>query len=413
VNGGAWDIEAYNGKLVARTFGVNLTAGDIVEFGVNGSPGVVCESAEIKCIEFAGFPYNAPIPASMQMPEMKVSEFIKSFLAAFKLTLLQTGANTYKIYDTRSIYADGTIRDWSKYVDMKVMSYQKRDSFKKLVLSHSDTEDYYNQVFKANNWSGLAYGAVSYDTELILGQNEITMQSIFSVFPPVFLGTQGENGVSGVAPTNLLLHQQINEAGEPVVSKFLLFYRNGSDGSYPYWLQNGVDSGGPTFSLVSTFGYYSQEQDLNCTGDTPALHYGFENPAFGVPTDDILVYEFWRDTLEVFINNAAFQLTAIPFRVPASEMAALKINDTILINGIYHIPTKIFYDYINDLIKLDMIVYHPTYAVTLPQITSGSGEVRNPVDVKQGIMHTAGGRRLGERIFKTAVKNIWKAKKLN
>lgn len=412
VNGGAWDTEAYTGKLVARTFAVNLTAGDVVEFEVNGTPGVHNEGAVIKCTEFAGFPYAAPIIASMQMPEMTVSEFIKGFLAAFKLTLLQIGVNTYKIYDTRSIYADGTIRDWSKYVDMKVMSYQKRNSFKRLVLSHADTEDEYNKVFKAAN-DGKAYGSVNYDTGLTFGTNEITMQSIFSVFPPVFLGRQNEAGISNVDPTNLLLHQQINEAGEPVVSKFLLFYRNGSDGSNPYWLQDGVDSGGPTFSLMSSFGYYSQNQDKNCNIDVPALHYGFENPAYGIPTEDIMVYEFWRDTLEIFINNSAFQLTSIPFRPPASEMAAFKINDTILVNGIYHIPTKAVYDYMNDLIKLDIIIYHPTYAATMPVIASGSGEVKNPLDVKQETMHTMGARRIGDRMYKIVVKDIWKPKKLS
>jgi hypothetical protein len=82
-----------------------------------------------------------------------------------------------------------------------------------------------------------------------------------------------------------------------------------------------------------------------------------------------------------------------------------------LINGIYHIPTKAVYDYTNSLIKLDMIVYHPTYAATLPQIT-GSGEVVNPLDVNQGVMHTSGGRRIGDRIFKTVVKELWKPKKL-
>jgi len=413
INGGSMvTIGSYFEKIGTANAAIDLNTGDYVEFFYLGVVLVYHEGTTIEMKSFSGSAYNAVIQAAFQMPDMKVSEFIKGFLAAFKLTLLQTGQATYKIYDTRSIYADGTVRDWSNYVDQKVMSYQKRDSFKKLILSHAEGEDEYNKIFKSLR-DNLAYGAVKYDTELVLGQNEITLQSIFTVFPPVFLGKQTAAGELVEPPTSLLLHQNINDAGEPVLAKFLLFYRNGADGSDGYYLQDGIDAAGPTFAYIDTFGYYSCTQDMVSAEDSPALHYGFENPAYGVPTQDILVYEFWRDVLEVFINNAAFQLTSIPFRVPAGEMAAFKINDTILINGIYHIPTKAVYDYTNDLIKLDMIVYHPTYAATLPQIANSSGEVVNPLDVNQGVMHTAGGRRIGDRIFKTIPKNIWKPKKVN
>lgn len=414
INGGSFVSQGpYFEKIGTANFAIPMNAGDYVEFYYLGVVGVWHEGTTIEMKSFSGSAYNANIQAAFQMPDMKVSEFIKGFLMAFKLTLLQTGANTYKIFDTRSMYSDtdAVIRDWSAYVDQKVMAYQKRDSFKRLVLSHAEGEDEYNKIFKSLR-DGLAYGAVKYDTELVLGQNEITQQSIFTVFPPVFLGRQTAAGELVEPATSLLLHQNIDGEGAPVLAKFLLFYRNGSDGCDLYYLQNGIDSSGPTFSSIETFGYYSQTKDLVSKEDSPALHYGFENPAYGVPSQDILVYEFWRDVLEIFINNAAFQLNNIPFRVPAWEMAAFKINDTILINGIYHIPTKAIYDYTNDLIKLDMIVYHPTYAATLPQI-AGNGEVVNPLDVNQGVMHTSGGRRVGDRIFKTIPKNIWRPKKVS
>lgn len=412
VNGGAWQYGIYTGGEATAHLYTQAAAGDYIEFGVRGfyfSPPPLqnyLDSADIEVKLSESFQYECEVIASLQMPEMKVTEFIKGFLAAFKLTLLQTGKKTYKIYDTRSIYADGTVRDWSKYVDQKVMAYQKRDSFRKLVLSHAKGEDIYNSYFEA--YAARRYGAVNMDTGLVLGAPEITLETIFTVFPPVWQGKQ-LSGLPAVEDgiTNILLHQQVNSDGEPVLSKFLLFYRNGSDGCDSYWLQNGVDENGATFSEMTTFGYYSCVQSLPCEVDTPAVTFGMENPSSGVVSEKVLVYEFWRDTLEIFINNAAYQLPSIPFRVPASEMAAFKINDTILINGIYHIPIKAIYDYTNDLIKLDLLIFHPTYAVTLPVI-AGSGEFTNPLDVNVEVMHTLNGRRIGDRIFKPQTKMLWK-----
>lgn len=416
VNGGAWNGLIYLGKLITAHFYVNANAGDYIEFGVEGSvinplaPNRL-EGATVEVKLSESFFYQQTVQAALQMPEMKVSEFIKGFLEGFKLTMLQTGVNSYKIYDNRSIYKDGTTRDWTNYVDARVLAYQKRDAFKRLVLKHQTGEDNYNVQFAA--YSGRQFGAVNYDTGLTFGTNEITVESIFSVFPPVFLGQQTEAGEASVDPTSLLLHQQLNGEGEPVASKFLLFYRNGVDGvSHPYWLQDGVNAAGATFSQIDTFGFYSTNQELPCAADTPTLCYGMENPPAGEYSQACLAYVFWRDTLEVFINNAAYQLGGIPFRVPASEMAAFKINDTILVDGIYHIPVKAVYDYVHDVLKLDLLIYHPTVAPTLPAIARGTGEFTNAVDVKPEIMHTLGGRRSGDRIFKTTVPNLWKARKL-
>lgn len=414
INGGTWEYQDYYGKIVTAHFYIDLDAADEVEFAVAGliinplAPNR-CEGATIEGKISESFIYDKLIEANLQMPEMKVVDFIKGFLQAFKLTLLQTGVNTYKIYDNQSIYGDGTIRDWSRYVDMKVMSYQKRDGFKSLLLKHQTGEDNYNVLF--NSYAGRQFGMVNYDTGMQFGESQIKVESIFTIFPPVFLGKQ----ISGTPPiedgtTDLLLHQQIDAAGEPVKANFLLFYRNGSDGvASNYWLQNGVDGNGPTFSEQTTFGFYSSNQARPCLVDTPTVGYSMENPAFGEVSQACLSYEFWRDTLEVFQNNSAFQLLGIPFRPPASEMAAFRINDTILINGIYHIPLKAMYDYVNDIIKLDLLIYHPSVPAILPTI-AGSGEFMNAVDIPTDTMHTLGGRRSGERIFKPKFKNLWKAK---
>ena len=81
VNGGSFVSHGlYVRKLGTANFDVAINVGDYVEFYLLGVPGVHMEGITIEMKTFSGLPYGATILAAFQMPDMKVSEFIKGFL---------------------------------------------------------------------------------------------------------------------------------------------------------------------------------------------------------------------------------------------------------------------------------------------------------------------------------------------
>jgi hypothetical protein len=322
------------------------------------------------------------------MPEMTAYDFLKGFMATFNLIsvieLTEMGGDlavqNIKLIDKNEFYTGGTVRDWTRYVSTGKRVYDKPQIDKDLVLKYSEYEDKVNIAFFRDALRN--YAQLNYISDADFTGKEMDVESIFSVFPPSYLNKLDGYGQPTDISTDLLIHSQFDNNGDPINSDFLIFMYNGEiDIGNTYYIQTGVDANGePTFDGTQpedSLPYCTTHENFPSTAASYALNYTVERPADGdmnLAALDTAAKTFFEEYLQNLYGSQSKILT-VDAVIPLSELEAFDLNDTIEIQGIRYVVDTMRRDLLTNKTKLKLFTYNANPIYTKPDAYLNSGEV--------------------------------------
>jgi hypothetical protein len=116
------------------------------------------------------------------MPSMKVSDFINGFLRTYNAVLIPVSNTEFELHNIDDYYALGDTKEWTDYIDMTDIKHEKVPIPRKISMAHKEAEDLANVQYTAIN--NQAYGSVSASPEVDFANDELNIESPFSVFVP-------------------------------------------------------------------------------------------------------------------------------------------------------------------------------------------------------------------------------------
>jgi hypothetical protein len=86
------------------------------------------------------------------------------------------------LHNIDDYYALGDTKEWTDYIDMTDIKHEKVPIPRKISMAHQEAEDLANVQYTAIN--NQAYGSVSASPEVDFANEELNIESPFSVFVP-------------------------------------------------------------------------------------------------------------------------------------------------------------------------------------------------------------------------------------
>ena len=81
------------------------------------------------------------------MPDMKVADFFSGVLKQFNMTCIPASATSYELLPLETWYANGTIRDVTKYTDKTEVSIDRMPLYKRISFEHEQSQSFMNRKF--------------------------------------------------------------------------------------------------------------------------------------------------------------------------------------------------------------------------------------------------------------------------
>lgn len=266
---------------------------------------------------------NAAIPR-----DIKMVDFLMSVIKDFNLMLEPDKDYPNKVYiDTaEDFYGSGTIRDWSKKMDVSkpvMLAPMGALDARRYVLQWSTAEDWINKEYSTEYQEG--YGMKKHDVSNDFLQNDNVYTSIFSPSPLV-----GSNTDDRVYP-----HIYIKDASgnrRRVKSGIRRLYAGGAIYTGQSW--NYITASG-TFT-ETTYPYAGHLDSIS----SPTIDINFTNPrrVYYTPTqytDGNLWNRYHKKYIEEITDRNSKVLTAY-FNLTALDIARLTFRDPIFIDNQYY-----------------------------------------------------------------------------
>lgn len=203
-----------------------------IDYLINiGEPG---ESWRYKKESFGSF-YNSNRVVNLfgLIPEIKVIDFFDSFFKMFNIRVLED-KTTDKLYFLTPQDFVGSVKDYTKYVDIESSTIKVQKSFKNYVFSHADSKYKSNIDLKnvlANNEDSKAFGQLLYVNGDDYTDGEYKVETKFSIVPQVSIfGTnvQTQYGFDSTDPVDDSVYGPVTTGGKytPNYDEFTLLYKN-------------------------------------------------------------------------------------------------------------------------------------------------------------------------------------------
>lgn len=279
-------------------------------------------------VEGATVDMNAAIPR-----DIKMVDFLMSVIKDFNLMLEPDKNLPNKVYiDTAAdFYGSGTIRDWSKKMDVSkpvMLAPMGALDARRYILQWTPAEDWINKEYTSEFQEG--YGMKKYDVANDFLKNDNVYTSIFSPSPLV-----GSNNDDRVYP-----HIYIKDASgnrRRVRSGIRRLYAGGAISTGQSW--NYITASG-TFT-ETTYPYAGHLDSIS----TPTLDVNFTNPrrVYYTPTnytDGNLWNLYHKKYIDEITDKNSKILTAYFYLTPF-DIARLSFRDPIFIDNQYYRLQKI------------------------------------------------------------------------
>ena len=271
---------------------------------------------------------NAAIPR-----DIKMVDFLMSVIKDFNLMLEPDKNLPNKVYiDTAAdFYGSGTIRDWSKKMDVSkpvMLAPMGALDARRYVLQWSAAEDWINKEYTAEFQEG--YGMKKHDVANDFLKNDNVYTSIFSPSPLV-----GNNNDDRVYPHIYIKDSSGNR--RRVKSGIRRLYAGGAISTGQSW--NYITASG-TFT-ETTYPYAGHLDSIS----TPTLDVNFTNPrrVYYTPsqyTDGNLWNRYHKKYIEEITDRNSKILTAYFYLTPL-DIARLSFRDPIFIDNQYYRLQKV------------------------------------------------------------------------
>jgi hypothetical protein len=280
------------------------------------------------------------------MPSMKVSDFINGFLRTYNAVLIPVSNTEFELHNIDDYYALGDTKEWTDYIDMTDIKHEKVPIPRKISMSHQEAEDLANVQYTAIN--NQAYGSVSASPEVDFANEELNIESPFSVFVPSVIREKDINN-QVVRDTELQIPVVLDSDFKAVKGDLYLAYfvERKTIVADTFQLE-GIDQ--YSYPLMSTY------QDYPTTTATKSVAFGVEATISGDAATATLYDEFFKTYLSRIFSTKS-RIVHFDAILPVNEWLQLEMNDTIAVSGNYYKIQNIEYDILNEKAHLVLISY--------------------------------------------------------
>jgi hypothetical protein len=280
------------------------------------------------------------------MPSMKVSDFINGFLRTYNAVLIPVGDTEFELHNIDDYYALGDTKEWTDYIDMTDIKHEKVPIPRKISMAHKEAEDLANVQYTAIN--NQAYGSVSASPEVDFANEELNIESPFSVFVPSVIREKDINN-QVIRDTELQIPVVLDSDFKAVKGDLYLAYfvERKTIVADTFQLE-GIDQF--SYPLMSTY------QDYPTTIATKSVAFGVEATISGDAATATLYDEFFKTYLSRIFSTKS-RIVHFDAILPVNEWLQLEMNDTIAVSGNYYKIQNIEYDILNEKAHLVLISY--------------------------------------------------------
>jgi hypothetical protein len=280
------------------------------------------------------------------MPSMKVSDFINGFLRTYNAVLIPVSNTEFELHNIDDYYALGDTKEWTDYIDMTDIKHEKVPIPRKISMAHKEAEDLANVQYTAIN--NQAYGSVSASPEVDFANEELNIESPFSVFVPSVIREKDINN-QVVRDTELQIPVVLDSDFKAVKGDLYLAYfvERKTIVADTFQLE-GIDQF--SYPLMSTY------QDFPTTTATKSVAFGVEATISGNAPTATLYDEFFKTYLSRIFSTKS-RIVHFDAILPVNEWLQLEMNDTIAVSGNYYKIQNIEYDILNEKAHLVLISY--------------------------------------------------------
>jgi hypothetical protein len=280
------------------------------------------------------------------MPSMKVSDFINGFLRTYNAVLIPVSNTEFELHNIDDYYALGDTKEWTDYIDMTDIKHEKVPIPRKISMAHQEAEDLANVQYTAIN--NQAYGSVSASPEVDFANDELNIESPFSVFVPSVIREKDINN-QVIRDTELQIPVVLDSDFKAVKGDLYLAYfvERKTIVADTFQLE-GIDQF--SYPLMSTY------QDFPTTTATKSVAFGVEATISGNAPTATLYDEFFKTYLSRIFSTKS-RIVHFDAILPVNEWLQLEMNDTIAVSGNYYKIQNIEYDILNEKAHLVLISY--------------------------------------------------------
>jgi hypothetical protein len=280
------------------------------------------------------------------MPSMKVSDFINGFLSTYNAVLIPVSNTEFELHNIDDYYALGDTKEWTDYIDMTDIKHEKVPIPRKISMAHQEAEDLANVQYTAIN--NQAYGSVSASPEVDFANEELNIESPFSVFVPSVIREKDINN-QVIRDTELQIPVVLDSDFKAVKGDLYLAYfvERKTIVADTFQLE-GIDQF--SYPLMSTY------QDYPTTTATKSVAFGVEATISGNAATATLYDEFFKTYLSRIFSTKS-RIVHFDAILPVNEWLQLEMNDTIAVSGNYYKIQNIEYDILNEKAHLVLISY--------------------------------------------------------
>jgi hypothetical protein len=317
---------------------LELEAGDTVQIFIKntGATTIRVLSSTLSVSGTSAGLVGSNINLNLTMPDDKVVDYLNSVLKAFRWVVVPgTNVSEWQILSESDWRAQGVVRDWSTYIDLKNITYRKPVVYKNIKLTFAESESAVHTAFQ--EIANRRFGEVDIDTDIDFGQDQLLVESPFTLWPPSHLEVlNAEN--EDIGDNLMTIYKMLDIEGSKTKDKYLLFYNQGITftGSYTYYIQNGFDGSSISYQALNAYplcAFYDNDviTDLPDNNDYSST-YSIENPYYGTAPLDNFYIRYWQD--ELYNTYARGSRVAIAvFSLPRAQFLTYELQDTIFCEG--------------------------------------------------------------------------------
>lgn len=280
------------------------------------------------------------------MPEIKVSDFINGFLRTYNAVLIPTTDTNFELHNIDDYYALGETKEWTEYIDMTDIRHEKVPIPRKIEMMHQEAEDLANVQYKAIN--NQAYGSVKASPEVDFANDELSIESPFSIFVPSVIREKDiQNQV--IRDTELQIPVVLDGDFKAVKSDlYLAYFVERKDIVSDTYQLEGIDQ--YSYPLMSSY------QDFPTTSTTKSVAFGMESTISGDAPTASIYNDFFKAYLSRIFSTKS-RIVHFDAILPVNEWLQLQMNDTIAVSGNYYKIQNIEYDILNERAHLVLFSY--------------------------------------------------------
>jgi hypothetical protein len=339
--GSVGSMGAFSGTII-----VDLNRGDSLSILQQTKGITIFSSFDFEIIEVPFGIDGSTLDFEVVMPSMKVSDFINGFLRTYNAVLIPVSNTEFELHNIDDYYALGDTKEWTDYIDMTDIKHEKVPIPRKISMAHKEAEDLANVQYTAIN--NQAYGSVSASPEVDFANDELNIESPFSVFVPSVIREKDINN-QVVRDTELQIPVVLDSDFKAVKGDLYLAYfvERKTIVADTFQLE-GIDQF--SYPLMSTY------QDFPTTTATKSVAFGVEATISGNAATATLYDEFFKTYLSRIFSTKS-RIVHFDAILPVNEWLQLEMNDTIAVSGNYYKIQNIEYDILNEKAHLVLISY--------------------------------------------------------